>query len=325
MAALNFPTSPTNGQVYTANGVTFTYNSPVSAWEGTSSIGVASITASDTPPVSPAAGNLWFSTDEGSLYVYYDSFWVDISGATGPNGISAYEVAVIEGFVGNETAWLASLVGATGATGATGPQGDPTTVNGKTGASITLVPADIGAAPSTGISPSAITGTAVITTDARLSDTRTPTDNSVTSAKIVDGAIVNADINAAAAIAPSKISGTAVVDSDARLTNSRTPTAHKSTHATGGTDVLTPSDIGAAPASGIAPSAITGTAIVQSLADAKGDLLVASADNTVTRLAVGTNNFVLTADSTQSTGVKWAAASGGGSIGLEAVFLLMGA
>jgi len=83
MAALNFPTSPSNGQVYTANGVTFTYNSSVSAWEGTSSIGVASITASDTPPVSPAAGNLWFSTDEGSLYVYYDSFWVDISDGGG--------------------------------------------------------------------------------------------------------------------------------------------------------------------------------------------------------------------------------------------------
>jgi hypothetical protein len=62
------------------------------------------------------------------------------------------------------------------------------------------------------------------------------------------------------------------------------------------------------------------------LVDAKGDLLVASADNTVTRLAVGTNDFVLTADSAEATGVKWAAASGGGgTIGLEAVFLLMGA
>ena len=74
-------------------------------------------------------------------------------------------------------------------------------------------------------------------------------------------------------------------------------------------------------------SFINGTGfIAPTIVDAKGDLLVASADNTVTRLAVGTNDFVLTADSTQSTGVKWAAASGGGaSIGLEAVFLLMGA
>lgn len=47
--------------------------------------------------------------------------------------------------------------------------------------------------------------------------------------------------------------------------------------------------------------------------NAKGDLLVASADDTVTRLAVGTNGQILTADSAEATGVKWAAAAGGGS------------
>jgi len=47
----------------------------------------------------------------------------------------------------------------------------------------------------------------VFGTDTRLSDTRTPTDNSVTSAKIVDGTIVNADISASAAISASKLSG----------------------------------------------------------------------------------------------------------------------
>lgn len=47
--------------------------------------------------------------------------------------------------------------------------------------------------------------TACAGNDTRLSDTRTPSDNSVTSAKIVDGAIVNADINASAGIALSKL------------------------------------------------------------------------------------------------------------------------
>lgn len=44
----------------------------------------------------------------------------------------------------------------------------------------------------------------------------------------------------------------------------------------------------------------------------KGDLYVATAAGVVTRVGVGSNNQVLTADSAQSSGVKWAAAPGGG-------------
>lgn len=46
--------------------------------------------------------------------------------------------------------------------------------------------------------------------------------------------------------------------------------------------------------------------IPDSIIDAKGDLIVGTADNTPARLAVGSNNQVLTADSTTASGVKWA-------------------
>jgi len=46
----------------------------------------------------------------------------------------------------------------------------------------------------------------------------------------------------------------------------------------------------------------------ESLFDAKGDLLVGSADNTPTKLSVGTNGYLLTANSSAANGVEWAAA-----------------
>jgi len=48
--------------------------------------------------------------------------------------------------------------------------------------------------------------------------------------------------------------------------------------------------------------------------DAKGDLIIGTGADAFSRLAVGTNNYVLTADSTTATGVKWAAAAGGGKV-----------
>jgi hypothetical protein len=47
-------------------------------------------------------------------------------------------------------------------------------------------------------------------------------------------------------------------------------------------------------------------AIQNTIVDAKGDLIAATAADTPARLAVGTNGQVLTADSTASTGLAWA-------------------
>lgn len=52
--------------------------------------------------------------------------------------------------------------------------------------------------------------------------------------------------------------------------------------------------------------------IPATIVDAKGDIIAATAADTVARLAVGTDSHVLTADSTQATGLKWATASGAG-------------
>ena len=83
MAALNFPSSPSINDEYTANGSTW-------KWSGVSwdilPRDPFTIPASDTPPVSPANGDLWWNTEEGTLKIYYvdanSAQWVDTSSTT---------------------------------------------------------------------------------------------------------------------------------------------------------------------------------------------------------------------------------------------------
>lgn len=52
-----------------------------SLWVNSSDSG-ASLTVSDTAPASPATGDMWFESDTGATYVYYDSFWVEIGASS---------------------------------------------------------------------------------------------------------------------------------------------------------------------------------------------------------------------------------------------------
>lgn len=99
MAALDFPTSPTLGQTYTANSRTW-------KWDGSTWLslgdGLNPIAIGPTAPVNPDAGDLWWNNSTGVLYIY------DIEAAP--------------------AAWVATQVGAAGPAGpagADGPAGSP--------------------------------------------------------------------------------------------------------------------------------------------------------------------------------------------------------
>jgi hypothetical protein len=60
--------------------------------------------------------------------------------------------------------------------------------------------------------------------------------------------------------------------------------------------------------------AVTVTNSMATAIDAKGDLIGGTGADTFSRLAVGANGTVLTADSAEATGMKWAAAASGGAL-----------
>jgi hypothetical protein len=59
---------------------------------------------------------------------------------------------------------------------------------------------------------------------------------------------------------------------------------------------------------------VTVTNSMATAIDAKGDLIAGTGADAFARLAVGTNGHVLTADSAEATGLKWAAAAAGGKV-----------
>ena len=94
------PSSPAEGDLWFDPSVlkTFVYYNDGSAnqWVQSNPTGsgggsaAASVTASDTAPSSPSAGDLWYRSDTNALYVYYNdgdsSQWVGVSGPPGPAG-----------------------------------------------------------------------------------------------------------------------------------------------------------------------------------------------------------------------------------------------
>jgi hypothetical protein len=76
--AIDFPASPTNGQIYQG----YYYDSSKAAWrsQGTSH---GSVITSATTPTGATAGDMWFNTVDGTLFIYYNdgisTNWVEVN------------------------------------------------------------------------------------------------------------------------------------------------------------------------------------------------------------------------------------------------------
>jgi hypothetical protein len=76
--ALDFPTSPTNGQVYE----NWIYSTAKGAWQA-KPLESAVAAVSDAPPLDPTQGDFWYNTNDGTTYVWYDdgdsAQWVEMT------------------------------------------------------------------------------------------------------------------------------------------------------------------------------------------------------------------------------------------------------
>lgn len=189
--------------------------------------------AAASAPAGGRVGDLYYNTTDSKLYVWDGTEWIVSSGGSGGGvpGLSTHSADTTDVHGIADTSALETQTGAqskaTAAETAAKAYADGLAVNydaaGSAAAAQTAAQsyADTAvsthSADTTGVHGITDTANLVYTDDARLSDTRTPTDNTVSTAKIVDGAvtsakiadgtIVNGDVSASAGIAQSKISG----------------------------------------------------------------------------------------------------------------------
>lgn len=88
----DFPASPANGQRFTpAGGPTYVFGSGV--WKIEGSIGApGNLSMADTPPPSPQSGQMWWESDSGNLFGWYNdgdsSQWVQINVPNSVNSLT---------------------------------------------------------------------------------------------------------------------------------------------------------------------------------------------------------------------------------------------
>jgi hypothetical protein len=253
-------------------------------------------TSATTPPASPQEGDAWYDSASGNLYVYYDSYWVEAASAN-------------DGPTGN-----------TGATGPTGPQGTSINVIGTV--------ADTGSLPATGATNDAYIVTAdgdlyiwdgaAWTSVGQIVGPQGPTGSQgVTGATGPEGeatltrfrytavggetGVSGADDNAVtltyvAGKEQVHLNGVLLVrGQDYTATNGTSITALTALEANDVVEIITFGSFNVA------------DVIASTIVDAKGDLLVGTAADTVGRVAVGSNGTYLKANSSATGGVEWSA------------------
>ena len=158
-----------------------------------------------------------------------------------------------------------------------------------------------------------LTGSGLVRDMGSITDADTTTTSYVNISAYAAAAATSATSAATSASSAATSASSSSTSANAAATSATNASNSASAASTSATSAQTSASSAATSASSAATSAslaatIVAGAVQGTLIDAKGDLLVGTADDTVARLPVGTNGYLLTADSAQTAGIKWAAA-----------------
>jgi hypothetical protein len=171
-------------------------------------------------------------------------------------------------------------------------------------------------AAATSATSAAASATAAATSATSAAASATTAANSVATIAGYASSAATSEANAAASATAAATSAASAAASTSAAAASATAAATSATSAaasataaaTSATSAATSATAAATSATSAAASAASAAAAVAASFDAKGDLLAGTGAGTFDQLGVGTNGYLLTADSATATGIKWAAA-----------------